>query len=167
LNVSKKKKINMNNKNLVFRFPAFLRWLSIIVALLALVWALYFITHEFSTLDKWFKKAVPFVVLLLVVNVFYKNLFTVNSIRFTDSSVIFKPLLLKGIEIQFVQIKKIEFNIKAGKSIILTYEQDGKTKTLLIPRGINKILIVLSLIADNVPDIELDEFMKTVITTDK
>ena len=157
----------MKNKNLVFRFSPFLRWLSIIVALLALVWAVYFITQEFSTLDKWYKKAVPFVVLFLVVNVYYKNLFTINSIRFTDSSVIFKPLLLKGIEIQFVQIKKIEFNIKAGKSIILTYEQQGKTKTLFIPRGINKIIIVLSLIADNVPDIELDEFMKTVITTDK
>ncbi len=157
----------MKNKNLVFRFPPFLRWLSIIVALLALVWAVYFITQEFSTLDKWYKKAVPFVVLFLVVNVFYKNLFTVNSIRFTDSSVIFKPLLLKGIEIQFVQIKKIEFNIKAGKSIILTYEHQDKTKTLFIPRGINKIIIVLSLIADNVPGIELDEFMKTVITTDK
>ena len=157
----------MKNKNLVFRFPPFLRWLSIIVALLALVWAVYFITQEFSTLDKWYKKAVPFVVLFLVVNVYYKNLFTINSIRFTDSSVIFKPLLLKGIEIQFVQIKKIEFNIKAGESIILTYEQQGKTKTLFIPRGINKIIIVLSLIADNVPDIELDEFMKTVITTDK
>jgi hypothetical protein len=157
----------MKNKNLVFRFPPFLRWLSIIVALLALVWAIYFITQEFSTLDKWYKKAVPFVVLLLVVNVFYKNLFTINSIRFTDSSVIFKPLLLKDVEIQFVQIKKIEFNIKAGKSIILTYEKDGKSKTLFIPRGIDKILIVLSLIAENVPDIELDEFMKTVITTNR
>ncbi len=162
----KKNKI-MKNKNLVFRFPPFLRWLSIIVALLALVWAVYFITQEFSTLDKWYKKAVPFVVLLLVVNVFYKNLFTINSVRFTDSSVIFKPLLLKDIEIEFVQIKKIEFNIKAGKSIILTYEQEGKLKTLFIPRGIDKILIVLSLIAENVPGIELDEFMKTVITIDK
>ena len=162
----KKNKI-MKNKNLVFRFPPFLRWLSIIVALLALVWAVYFITQEFSTLDKWYKKAVPFVVLFLVVNVFYKNLFTINSIRFTDSSVIFKPLLLKNVEIQFVQIKKIEFNIKAGKSIILTYEQDGKLKTIFVPRGIDKILIVLSLIAENVPNIELDEFMKTVITTNK
>jgi len=157
----------MKNKNLVFRFPPFLRWLSLIVALLALVWAIYFITQEFSTLDKWYKKAVPFVVLLLVVNVLYKNLFTINSIRFTDSSVIFKPLLLKDVEIRFVQIKKIEFNIKAGKSIILTYEQDGKSKTLFIPRGIDKVLIVLSLIAENVPDIELDEFMKTVITTNR
>ena len=157
----------MKNKNLVFRFPPFLRWLSIIVALLALVWAVYFITYEFSTLDKWYKKAVPFVVLFLVVNVYYKNLFTINSIQFTDSSVIFKPLLLKCIEIQFVQIKKIEFNIKVGKSIILTYEQGSKTKTLFIPRGINKIIIVLSLIAENVPVIELDEFMKTVITTNK
>jgi len=127
----------------------------------------FFITQEFSTLDKWYKKAVPFVVLLLVVNVFYKNLFTINSIRFTDASVIFKPLLLKDVEIQFIQIKKIEFNIKAGKSIILTYEQDNKSKTLFIPRGIDKILIVLSLIAENVPDIELDEFMKTVITTNR
>lgn len=157
----------MKNKNLVFRFPPFLRWLSIIVALLALVWAIYFITQEFSTLDKWYKKAVPFVVLLLVVNVLYKNLFTINSIRFTDSSVNFKPLLLKDVEIQFVQIKKIEFNIKAGKSIILTYEQDDNLKTLFIPRGIDKILIVLSLIAENVPNIELDEFMKTVITTNR
>ncbi len=157
----------MKNKNLVFRFPPFLRWLSMIVALLAIVWAVYFITHDFSTLDKWYKKAVPFVVIFLVVNVFYKNFFTINSIRFTDSSVIFKPLLLKDIEIQFVQIKKIEFNIKAGKSIILTYEQSGKIKTLFIPRGIEKIILVLSLIAENVPDIELDEFMKTVITIDK
>ncbi|MBN2016597.1 MAG: hypothetical protein JW794_00440 [Candidatus Cloacimonetes bacterium] len=157
----------MKNKELVFRFPPFLRWLSIIVAIFALVWALYFITHDFYTADKWFKKAVPFVVIFLVGNVLYKNLFTINSIKFTDYSVIFKPLLLKNIEIPFGDIKKIEYSIKAGKSIILTYEQGGKSKTLFIPRGIDKIIIVLTLIAENVPNIELDEFMKTVITTNK
>lgn len=157
----------MKNKDLVFRFPLFLRWLSIIVAMLALVWALYFMTNDFSTADKWFKKAVPFVVIFLVGNVLYKNLFTINSIRFTDSSVIFKPLLLKHIEIPFDEIRKIEYSIKGGKSIILTHEHEGKTKTLFIPRGIEKIIIVLTLIAENVPNIELDEFMKTVITTNK
>ena len=157
----------MKSNQTIFRFPPFLRWLSIIVALLALVWAVYFITSEFSTLDKWFKKAVPFVVIFLVVNVFYKNLFTINSIRFIDSSVVFKPLLLKATEIRFDQIKKLEFNIKAAKSIIMTYEQNGTSKRLFIPRGINKIIIVLSIIAENTPGIELDEFMKTVITTNK
>ncbi len=155
----------MNNKKLVFRFPPFLRWLSIIVALLALAWAIYFITSDISTVDKWYKKAAPFLVLFLVINVLYKNLFTINSIRFSDSSVFFKPLLLKGLKIDFSQIKKLEFKIKGGKSIVLTYADDDKEKALIIPRGIEKIVILLTIIADRSPQIELDEFMKTVITT--
>jgi len=155
----------MKEKKLVFRFPPFLRWLSIIVALLALAWAIYFITSDINAVDQWYKKAAPFLVLFLVINVLYKNLFTINSIRFTNSSVYFKPLLLKGFEIRFSQIKKLEFRMKGGKSIVLSYDEDGKRKTLIIPRGIEKIVIVLSLIAEQSPNIELDEFMKTVITT--
>jgi len=152
---------------MTFRFPSFLRWLSIIVALLALVWAVYFITSDISSVDKWYKKAAPFLVLFLVINVLYKNLFTINSIRFSESSVFFKSLLLKGFEIKFSQMKKLEFRMKGGKSIVLSYDEDGQEKTLIIPRGIEKIIIVLTLIAEQAPNLELDEFMKTVITTNK
>ncbi|MEA3475721.1 MAG: hypothetical protein U9R23_04690, partial [Candidatus Cloacimonadota bacterium] len=71
----------MKKEEYIFRFPTFLRILSIIIAILALIWAVYYITNGISQTDRWFKKLSPFIVIFLVVNVLYKNLFGVNSIH--------------------------------------------------------------------------------------
>jgi len=147
----------------VFKFPTFLRILSIIIAILALIWAVYYITSGISPTDKWFKKLSPLIVIFLVVNVLYKNLFGVNSIHIHEKYLQIKFILRKNICINLDLIKKLEFSIKFHKSIILTYNENNKEKRVIIPRGIREIISALNLIAKRAPNLELDDFMKTVI----
>lgn len=147
----------------VFRVPPFIRTITIIFALLALVWAIYYITNGISQTDKWFKKLSPFIVLFLVVSVLHKNLFTVNSIHIEDNFLQFKFLLKRAIRIDWTAIKKLEFGVKRRNAICLTYEENGVDKQIIIPRGIQEIISALNLIAKRAPNLELDDFMKTVI----
>jgi len=153
----------MKKDEKVFRVPPFIRTITIIFALLALVWAIYYITNGISQTDKWFKKLSPFIVLFLVVSVLHKNLFTVNSIHIEDNFLQFKFLLKRAIRIDWTAIKKLEFGIKRRNAICLTYEENGVDKQIIIPRGIQEIISALNLIAKRAQNLELDDFMKTVI----
>lgn len=153
----------MKKDEKVFRVPPFIRTITIIFALLALVWAIYYITNGISQTDKWFKKLSPFIVLFLVVSVLHKNLFTVNSIHIEDNFLQFKFLLKRAIRIDWTAIKKLEFGVKRRNAICLTYEENGVDKQIIIPRGIQEIISALNLIAKRAQNLELDDFMKTVI----
>lgn len=150
--------------NKIFRFPIFLRTVSIVIGLLALVWAIYFITGPISQVDKWFKKVAPFIVLVLVGNVMYKNLFTVNSLFFAEHSLKLRFLLRKTVSINYNSLRKMEFQLKPRKTIKLTFEQNGENKIIKINRGINNIIIALNMLAGKAPQVELDEFMQTIIS---
>jgi len=153
----------MKAEDKIFKVPSFLRILSIIIAILALIWAVYYITSGISPTDKRFKKLSPFIVIFLVVNVLYKNLFGVNSIHIYEKYLQIKFILRKNICINWNLIKRLEFSIKLHKSIILTYEENDEEKRVIIPRGIREIISALNLIAKRAPNLELDDFMKTVI----
>jgi hypothetical protein len=153
----------MKTEKQVFRVPPFIRTVTIIFALLALIWAIYYITNGISQTDRWFKKLSPFIVIFLVVNVLYKNLFGVNSIHIHEKYLQIKFILRKNICINWNLIKRLEFSIKLHKSIVLTYEENGIDKRIIVPRGIREIILALNLIAERAPNLELDDFMKTVI----
>lgn len=146
----------------VFRVPSFIRIITIIFALLAMIWAVYYITSGISPTDRWFKKLSPFIVIFLVVNVLHKNLFGVNSIHIHEKYLQVKFILRKNICINWNLIKRLEFSIKLHKSIILTYEENDEKKRVIIPRGIREIISALNLIAERTPNLELDDFMKTI-----
>ncbi|MBC8526543.1 MAG: hypothetical protein ISS28_02305 [Candidatus Cloacimonetes bacterium] len=150
------------NKN-IFRFPQFIRFATIIFAFLALIWAIHFIIFEFGQAQKWFQKATPFVILLLVINVLRRNLLTPNSIHFYNDYLEFKFLLKGAIKINWNDVNKLEFGSKRLKMIVLTYNKNGKDKLIFIPRGIREIITALNRIAEHSPNLQLDDFMKTVI----
>jgi len=154
----------MKKEEYIFKFPSFLRIFSIIIAILALVWSVYYIIFEINPATPWFKKISPFLVIFLVINVLYKNLWRVNSINIKEKYLQLKFILRKKICINWNLIKKLEFSIKLHKSIILTYNENDKEKQVIIPRGIREIISALNLIAEKSPNLQLDDFMKTIIT---
>lgn len=156
----------MKKEEYIFKFPSFLRIFSIIIAILALVWSVYYIIFEINPATPWFKKISPFLVIFLVINVLYKNLWRVNSINIHPPAggLQLKFILRKNICINWNLIKQLEFSIKLHKSIILTYNENDKEKQVIIPRGIREIISALNLIAERSPNLQLDDFMKTVIT---
>lgn len=156
----------MKKEEYVFKFPSFIRIFSIIFAILALVWSVYYIIFEINEATQLFKKISPFIVTFLVIHVLYKNLFGVNSIHIypDQSGLQFKFLLKRAIRIDWAALKKLEFGVKRHNVISLTYEENGADKQIIIPRGIREIISALNLIAKRAPNLELDDFMKTVIT---
>lgn len=153
----------MGNNNPVFRFPQFIRFATIIFAFLALIWAIHFIIFEFGQAERWFQKATPFVILLLVGNVLRRNLLTPNSIHFYDDYLEFKFLLKRAVKIDWNDLRKLEFGGRRPKMIALTYNENGIEKSVFIPRGIREIISALNLIAKHSPNLQLDDFMKSVI----
>jgi len=59
---------------------------------------------------------------------------------------------------------KLEFIVKGGRKILLTYEDNGNIKNVIIPRAFPQLIEILNKIAYYSKHIELDDFMKTVIT---
>ncbi|MCK4358363.1 MAG: hypothetical protein KAW92_06410 [Candidatus Cloacimonetes bacterium] len=155
----------MNKEEYIFKFPSFIRIFSIIFAILALVWSVYYIIFEINEATQWFKKISPFIVTFLVIHVLYKNLFGVNSIHIHEKYLQVKFILRKNICINWNIIKKLEFSIKLHKSIILTYNENDNEKRVIIPRGIRDIISALNLIAERSPNLELDDFMSSIIST--
>ena len=153
----------MQTENEIFKVPSFLRIFTIIIAILALVWSINYIIFEINPATPWFKKLSPFIVIFLVINVLYKNLFGINSIHIHEKYLQLKFILRKNICINWDLLKKLEFSVKLHKSIILYYNDNNKEKQIIIPRGIREIIPALNLIAKKAPNLELDDFMKTVI----
>lgn len=151
-------------KKMIFRVPIFIRTITILFALFAFLWAVIYLLLGMPQEESVFAKIVPFIVLVLVLHVLYKNLFTANSLHITESHLIIKFLLRPSIKIPFSAIKKIEFSKGLGRAINITYSANGNEKRATIPRGIQAILEALNIIVAQSPQVKLDDFMSTVIT---
>jgi hypothetical protein len=151
-------------KKIIFRVPIFIRIVTILLGIFAFLWAVIYILLGMPQEENFFAKIVPFIVLVLSLHVLYKNLFTINSLHITEQHLIIRFLLRPAIKIPFKDIKKIEFSKGLGRTILITYSANAKEKRITIPRGIQEIVEALNIIADRSPQVELDDFMKTVIT---
>lgn len=147
-----------------FKFPLFLRTLTIILAGLAFAWAIYYIFFALSASNRWFQKLAPFIVILLSARVLYKNLFTTNSILFCEKFLQLNYVLRGSNKVFYDKIKKLEFRLKPRKVIVLTYLEEREQKQLKIPRGITDIIAAINLIVKKAPQVELDEFLSSVVT---
>jgi len=150
-----------------FSFPIFLRSFTIILALLALAWSIYYILFSITASTRWFQKLAPFVVILLSVRVLYKNLLTTNSIVFYDKFLKLTYILRKPHKLPYNKIKKLEFKLKPRKIIVLTYEKDGGEVKIKIPRGISGIVKAINSIVKKSPQVKLDEFLASVVIQEK
>ena len=149
----------------VFRVPQFIRIFAIIFVLLGLSWTIHsIIIFDIVQSERWFQKIAPFIILLLGINVLHKNLFTLNSIYIKESHLEFKFILKKTIKVDYTALKKLEFGVKRRNAISLTYEENGGDKQITIPRGIQDKITAFNMIVERSPNLQLDDFMKTVVT---
>ncbi len=153
-----------NEDGKLYRFSATIRAITISLALFASFYALFVIFFRTDKDSNLFIKIVPFVILFLAINTLFRNLFSVNSIYITKSYIQFNYLLARSLKITWDKLIKLEFVVKAGRKILLTYMENDDRKKIVIPRAIPQLIEVLNKIAYHAKQIELDDFMKTVIT---
>lgn len=145
-----------------YRFNPFIRWFTLLISFLIIAYAVMFffsLTYEHSFLQKIF----PFLLLLLVFNSVYKNLFTLNSVKILEDKVIFNCLGLKKIEINLEDIKRVILTGQRSKSIKVFFESEGKPCTFYIPATFPNLIEILNSIAEMNKEIEFDDFLSKII----
>ena len=150
-----------------YKFNQFIRWFILIFALLAIAYSVWLIFNKVDANSNKFAQFVPFAIMFLALNSFLKNLFSLNKIKFTESMVIFKYLGKKSVSIKWETLTKMELNDDKRKKIRLKYLDEDIEKSLEYTLSFPKPLEIANSIAEMAPQLELDEFMASVVITDK
>jgi hypothetical protein len=147
----------------VYRFNQFVRWFTLTLGLAAMFYAFWMIFDKIGPESKTFYKIVPFIILFLVLNSVMRNLFSLNSILFTETEITFRFLARKSVIIPWNSIKKMVLSKSKRKHIIIHYLKEEKEKIFEMTLVFPNMLEIINSIAELCPDVEYDQFMKNVI----
>ncbi len=150
-----------------YKFNQFIRWFTLILAALAIVYSIWIIFNKVDSNSSKFAQFVPFAIMFLALNSFLKNLFSLNKIKLTQEMISFQYLGKKNINIKWDSLTKLELNDDKRRMIRLRYSVDGKEQSLEYTLSFPKPLEIANSIAEMAPQIEFDEFMAAVVITDK
>ncbi len=149
----------------VYRFNQFIRWFTLSFGTLAIVYSFWLIFTKVNADSSKFQQFVPFAIMFLALNSVFRNLFSLNSIRFQKDAIAFRYLLRKSVKIPWVDILKIELNYSKRKMIRLLYTNNGEEKNFEFTINFPDMLEIVNSIAEMNPNIKYDEFIEKVIIT--
>ena len=149
----------------VYRFNQFIRWFTLSFGTLAIVYSFWLIFTKVNADSSKFQQFVPFAIMFLALNSVFRNLFSLNSIRFQKDAIAFRYLLRKSVKIPWVDILKIELNDSKRKMIRLLYINNGEEKNFEFTINFPDMLEIVNSIAEMNPNIKYDEFIEKVIIT--
>ena len=149
----------------VYRFNQFIRWFTLSFGTLAIAYSFWLIFTKVNVDSSKFQQFVPFAIMFLALNSVFRNLFSLNSIRFQKDAVSFRYLLKKSVKISWVDIIKIELNDSKRKMIRLQYLGYGEEKNFEFTINFPNMLEIVNSIAEMNPNIKYDEFIEKVIIT--
>ena len=151
-----------------YRFNPFLRWTTMLFAALALGYSIYVLLSGRITADtSTFYKVVPFIIMFLAVNSLWKNLISLNSIRFEPSRIRFSCLLLPAVNIGWSEMRRMEFIEGRMRLIRLHFERDGEMKKHEFSINFPNMLEIINSIDEMAPHIEADSFLENVLVRRK
>ena len=151
----------------VYRFNRLLRWFVVVFSLAAIAYSVLIIITLVNSDSSKFQKIVPFVIIFLAGNSLMRNLFSVNSILFTEEKVVFRYIAKKSVKIYWNSLMKMELNQSRIRAVKFIYQKEGEEKTFVFILSFPKILEILNSIAEMCPQLEFDDFMEKVIISDK
>jgi hypothetical protein len=149
----------------VYRFNQFIRWFTLSFGTLAIAYSFWLIFTKVNVDSSKFQQFVPFAIMFLALNSVFRNLFSLNSIRFQKDAISFRYLLRKSVKISWVNIIKIELNDSKRKMIRLQYLYNGEEKNFEFTINFPNMLEIVNSIAEMNPNIKYDEFIEKVIIT--
>ncbi len=149
-----------------YRFNQFIRWFVILLSLFAITYSIYYIFTVIDAGSSTFRKIVPFVIIFFAANSLFRNLFSLNSLRFTRTGIEFHYIASKSISIRWEDIKKMALHSGKVRAIKLTYQVNEQPKELIFTMTFPNMLEIINSIAEMCPHLEYDEFMKNVTLTE-
>jgi hypothetical protein len=150
-----------------YRFSPFARWFTLILGSFALLYSIWFIFFGVEGDTSTLKKVIPFLILFFTLNSVLKNLFSINCIRFDQEKIEFRFLARKRVTISWNSIQKLSYSGARPRAIKIAYQAEEAQKTFLFPISFPNMLEIVNSMAELLPDVEFDDFMRNVIISDK
>jgi hypothetical protein len=150
-----------------YKFNAFIRWTTLILATAAVLYAIWVIFYKLNEDSPQFFKFVPFIIIFLAANSIMRNLFSLNAIIFTCEDIRFKFLARRTVVIPWKSIFKITMGQRRQRAINIFYREAGTEKKFLMQLSFPNMLEIINSIAALCENVEYDEFLNSVLVTDK
>ncbi|MCF7919897.1 MAG: hypothetical protein K9N06_08285 [Candidatus Cloacimonetes bacterium] len=149
-------------------FNQFIRWFTILFASFAIAYAFWLIFKRIDADSSTFNKVVPFLIIFFAINSLLRNLFSLNRLLFTEQSLTLTYLLRKNVNIPWLKISSIKMTPARQKLLKITWLDDENREmnhemTLAFPR----MLEIINAIVEMCPQVELDEFLDSVVISDR
>jgi hypothetical protein len=151
----------------VYKFNAFARWFTIILSLFAIFYAIWYVFAAVDANTAFFRKIIPFVIIFFAANSLFRNLFSLNSILFKQDEIVFRFIMPKDVHISWQNIDKLSLYEGKSRAIQIEYTEGERKRTLVITMNFPNMLEIINSIAELCPELELDDFMKNVVISDK
>ena len=146
-----------------YRFNQFIRWTTLLLGLAAIAYALWVVFSKIDIGSPKFFKLVPFIIIFLAANSVMRNLFSLNSILFTEKKIVFKFIARKSVAINWKTIIKMEFGSTRHRVIHIFYREGDKDKKFLMNLSFPNMVEIINSIAELCDGVEYDDFLKKVI----
>ncbi|MBC8384579.1 MAG: hypothetical protein H8E57_03560 [Candidatus Cloacimonetes bacterium] len=151
----------------IYRFNRFIRWFTLVFGLAAICYAGWLILNKIGADSSKFLKVVPFIIIFFAANSVMKNLFSLNSIKFTNDEIIFRYLARKAKHISWSEITKMQLDDGKHKQIQLVFGEKETEKKYCFTISFPNMLEIVNSIAELCPNIAYDDFIKNVIISEK
>lgn len=146
-----------------YRFNPFIRWFTITIALLIIIYALWFIFTKIYSDSSNFHKFLPFALMFLGLNSLIRNILLLNKITFHQSYISFHFIARKSVVIEWESMRKMELNDSKHKMIRLRYLKNDTEKNFEFQLNFPHMLEIVNSIAEMCPQLEYDEFLSRVV----
>ncbi|MFC1887718.1 hypothetical protein ACFLYK_02810 [Candidatus Cloacimonadota bacterium] len=162
--------ININGRKGLprkYKFNYLLRWTTLFFGVAALIYAFWLIFFKIYADSPRFYKFVPFILIFLSASSIMKNLFSLNTILLSRDNVKFKFLGRKSVSIQWGWIYKMTFGGRKQRVINIFYRENNTEKKFLLQLAFPNMLEILNSMAELCEDVEYDDFLESVLISDK
>ena len=148
-----------------YRINQFFRWFTFSFGVMAVIYALWVILCKVDGDSSKVIKFAPIIIVLLASNSVIRNLFTLNSMKLFEDKIQFGYLGKKTVRVNWESFTKMELTEGKRKAVRLVYMENGEEKDFRFFLSFPHILEVINSIAEMAPNMELDDFMKTIVVS--
>ena len=158
--------LELDNLPIFFTFPRFMRYVTLVIGFMLLVFSFYVVFTQINGDSSTFKKILPFIIMFLAADSLFRNLFSLNKVSIYKDKVVFSYIAKKKLIVNWRKINKLETYQGKGKFFVLYYYDNVNSKEIkkyYIPMAYNNILEIVNYIVYLSNDIQTDDFVKSLI----
>jgi hypothetical protein len=138
------------------------------LALFAIAYAIWDVFSGITQDSSTFRKIVPFIIIFFAFNSLFRNLFSINSIVFSEKNIAFRFLANKTLFIDWEKLLKLSVYQGKTRAVQIEYLNNKKEKkTFIFTMSFPNLLEIINSIAELADNAEYDDFMTNVIVGEK